>query len=95
MSAELIQHDKKNKIINYKNAFLSIYDIPVMYFPRFFHPDPTVKRKSGFLIPSIKNSSSDNYLSVHIFAIANNKDATFTLDFTQMIKFYFKMSIDR
>ena len=38
MSAELIQHDKKNKIINYKNAFLSIYDIPVMYFPRFFHP---------------------------------------------------------
>ncbi len=91
MSAELIQHDKKNKIINYKNAFLSIYDIPVMYFPRFFHPDPTVKRKSGFLIPSIKNSSSDNYLSVpYFFAIANNKDATFTPRFYTNDKILFQ-----
>ena len=79
ISAEKIQHDKKNKIINYKNAFLNIYDVPVMYFPRFFHPDPTVKRKSGFLIPSIKNSkNSDNYLNTpYFFAIAENRDATF------------------
>ena len=50
MSAEKIQHDKNKKIINYDNAFLKIYDIPVFYFPKFFHPDPTVKRQSGFLI---------------------------------------------
>ncbi len=80
MSAEKIKHDKKSKTINYKNALLKIYDIPVMYFPKFFHPDPTVKRRSGFLIPTIKNSpTSDNYLSVpYFFAIAENKDATFS-----------------
>ena len=80
MTAEKIQHDSDKKIINYKNAFLKIYDVPVMYFPKFFHPDPTVKRQSGFLIPTIKNSSnSDNYLNTPYFlALAENKDATFS-----------------
>ena len=78
LSAEEIHHDKQKKLINYKNAWLKVYDTPVMYFPKFFHPDPTVKRKSGFLIPTVKNSpNSDNYLNVpYFFAIAQNKDAT-------------------
>ena len=80
LSAKKIQHDKKRKIINYESALLKVYDLPVMYFPKFFHPDPTVKRKSGFLIPTIKNSpNSDNFLNVPYFlAIAENKDATFS-----------------
>ena len=80
LSAEKINHDKKNQVINYKNAWLKVYDFPVMYFPKFFHPDPTVKRKSGFLIPTIKNSpTSDNFLNLpYFFAIAENKDATFS-----------------
>jgi len=50
-----------------------------MYFPKFFHPDPTVKRRSGFLTPSIKSSqNSGDYLNIpYFFAIADNKDATF------------------
>ena len=80
MSAEKIQHNKKKQVISYKNAWLKIYDVPVMYFPRFFHPDPTVDRKSGFLIPTIKNSpNSDNYLSVPYFSVLGiNKDITLT-----------------
>ncbi len=80
LSAKTIEHDKIKKIINYENAVLRVYDVPVMYFPKFFHPDPTVKRKSGFLVPTIKNSpNSDNYLNIpYFFAIANNKDATFS-----------------
>ena len=46
MSAEEIRHDKKKKTINYKNASLKIYDQKVFYFPKFFHPDPTVDRQS-------------------------------------------------
>ena len=49
-----------------------------MYVPYFFHPDPTVKRQSGFLIPTIINSS--NYgSSVQIpyyNVISENKDLT-------------------
>ena len=80
ISAEKIKHDKKNKIIYYDNALLKVYNIPVMYFPKFFHPDPSVKRQSGFLMPSFQSSSSsDDYLNTPYFlAIAENKDATFS-----------------
>ena len=79
-SAKNITHDKKKREISYDNALLRVYDLPIAYFPKFFHPDPTVKRRSGFLIPAIKNSpNSDNYLNTPYFlAIAENKDATFS-----------------
>ena len=57
MKADEIKHDKKNKILEYKNAFLKVYDKPVLYFPYFYHPDPSVKRQSGFLMPKTNNSS--------------------------------------
>ena len=53
--AEKIIHDKIKKII-YDNSVLKIYDIPVFCFPKFFHPDPTVKRQSGLLQPRLNNS---------------------------------------
>ena len=56
--AEKIEHDKENKLIRYKNAWLKIYDTPVFYFPKFFHPDPTVKRQSGFLVPTFSDSAN-------------------------------------
>ena len=51
-----IHHDKIKKQIIYKNAWLELYDFPVVYFPKFFHPDPTVKRQAGFLKPEIGSS---------------------------------------
>ena len=79
LSAEKITHNKQKKIIEYKNAWLDLYDIPVVYFPRFFHPDPTVKRRSGFLIPTIQNSNKNSFLSIPYFqVISDNKDFTFS-----------------
>lgn len=77
-SAEEISHDKNKRTINYKNAVFRVYDFPLVYFPKFFHPDPSVKRQSGFLMPTFKTSNKENYLSTpYFFAIADNKDATF------------------
>ena len=97
LSSELIEHDKKNKVINYKNAVLSVYDVPVLYFPKFFHPDPTVKRQSGFLVPSIKNAvNSSDYLNTPYFlAISENKDATFSPRFYAEDKFFYKLNLDK
>tara|TARA_A100000164_G_C21940527_1_gene790454 strand:- start:205 stop:2592 length:2388 start_codon:yes stop_codon:yes gene_type:complete len=80
MSAETITHNKSKKIIDYKNAWLKLYDIPVLYFPKFFHPDPTVKRQSGFLIPKYLNSSkTGNSVDLPYYhVLADNKDMTFT-----------------
>tara|TARA_A100000164_G_scaffold377480_1_gene416742 strand:- start:3349 stop:4911 length:1563 start_codon:yes stop_codon:yes gene_type:complete len=54
--------------------------MPVVYFPKFFHPDPTVKRQSGFLMPAFKNSPNNNtFFSIPYFKVIDeNKDMTFT-----------------
>ena len=78
--AKKIVHDKKKKTINYENAWLKIYGKPVLYFPKFFHPDPTVKRQSGFLMPSFTSSNSTGaaFKFPYFHVISGNKDLTFT-----------------
>ena len=78
LEASEIKHDKKKKQLIYENSILKVYNFPVFYFPKFFHPDPTVERQSGFLIPKLNNSnilgSSINLPYFHI--ISENKDYT-------------------
>ena len=76
--AEEVVHKKNEKKIEYKNAWLKIYDKPVLYFPYFFHPDPTVKRQSGFLMPSFKNSNnSGTSIQIPYYkVISDRKDLT-------------------
>ena len=76
--ADEVNHDKNEKIIRYKNAWLEIYDKPILYFPKFFHPDPTVKRQSGFLFPTIKSSSlyGQSIQIPYFKVISDNKDLT-------------------
>ena len=78
--SEEILHDKNKKTIYYKNAWLEIYDKPVFYFPKFFHPDPTVKRQSGFLAPRFESSSSlgDSVSVPYYKVISDSKDLTFS-----------------
>ena len=79
MSADEIIHDKLKKTINYKNAVLKVYDKPIFYFPKFFHPDPTVKRQTGFLMPSIAdNNNLGTHVSIPYFKVlSDSKDLTF------------------
>ena len=78
LKAEKISHDKKKKIINYNNAWLEIYNQPVLYFPKFFHPDPTVERQSGFLMPSIisSNTAGNSFEAPYFHIISETKDLT-------------------
>tara|TARA_B100001057_G_scaffold76415_1_gene71163 strand:- start:3570 stop:6182 length:2613 start_codon:yes stop_codon:yes gene_type:complete len=79
IQAKEIVHDKNKKEIIYKNALLKIYDFPVLYFPKFFHPDPTVNRRSGFLRPQINNSNTlgTSYSTPYYSVLDTNKDFTF------------------
>ena len=80
IKAKEIIHDRDTKEIIYNNALLRIYDLPVLYFPKFFHPDPTVTRRSGFLQPQINNSNIlGNSFSIPYYSVlSENKDFTFT-----------------
>ena len=78
ISAEEVKHKKEKKRIEYKNAWLKIYDAPVAYFPYFFHPDPTVKRQSGFLFPEFVNAKNLGFSTQipYYLVIDNDKDMT-------------------
>ena len=80
LQAKKITHDKLKKTLYYEHATLKIFDKPIFYFPKFFHPDPTVKRQSGFLFPLFTNSTSvgAGFGMPYFWAISNDKDITFT-----------------
>ena len=87
IKAEKITHDKIKKDMIYKNAILKIYDVPVLYFPKFFHPDPSVKRRSGFLQPQFNNSETlGSSLYVPYFkTLGPDKDITFKPTFFEKL----------
>lgn len=80
ISAAKIVHDKDAATVSYQDAYFEIYGQPVFYMPYFQHPDPTVKRQSGFLAPGYGNSTNLGFMTElpYFFNIAPNYDFTFT-----------------
>ncbi|MHA7773244.1 LPS-assembly protein LptD [Roseibium sp. M-1] len=50
--AEKIIHNQQEKIIRFENAAFEVYGRPIAWLPYLSMPDPSVTRKSGFLMPS-------------------------------------------
>jgi LPS-assembly protein len=78
ISARRVIHDQTTHNVTYHHAFFEIGGVPVFYLPYFYHPDPTVKRRSGFLAPSFGNDSllGLSIQTPYYFALAPNYDAT-------------------
>jgi LPS-assembly protein len=79
IGAAKITHDQAGQTIYYQDAQFKLFGQPVFYMPYFEHPDPTVKRRSGFLPPEYRQSG-DLGFGVEIpyyFALAPNYDFTF------------------
>ena len=79
ISASEVKHKKEAKRIEYKNAWLHIHDMPVVYFPYFFHPDPTVNRQSGFLFPRFMNNSNLGFSTQIPYYVAIDVDKDLTI----------------
>jgi len=75
-----IIHDQKEKMLYFENAQIEFFGVPMAYLPYFSTPDPTVKRKSGFLMASPSQSAVYGYAVdiPYYWAIAPDMDATFT-----------------
>jgi LPS-assembly protein len=75
-----IIHDQNEKMLYFENAQLEFFGVPMAYMPYFSTPDPTVKRKTGFLMPAISENSTYGYgVEVPFYwAIAPDYDATFS-----------------
>jgi LPS-assembly protein len=79
VGAARIIHDQQAGTITYQDAQFQLLGVPIFYLPYFQHPDPSVKRQSGFLVPSYSQSSTLGF-SVEVpyyFALAPNYDFTF------------------
>lgn len=80
VKAAKVIHDQEEQMIYYQNAWLEFMGVPVAYMPFFSHPDPSVKRKTGFLIPRLSYGASTGLgLSTpYFFNLAPNYDLTVT-----------------
>ena len=80
IEAKKIKHDKGKKQLIYSNAILKLYEIPILYFPKFFHPDPTVKRQSGILKPVLNDSNvlGSSFTLPYYHVISDDSDITIT-----------------
>lgn len=58
ISATKIIHDTNTATLTYQDAQFEFLGVPVLYFPFFEHPDPTVKHRSGFLVPEFGSSTT-------------------------------------
>jgi LPS-assembly protein len=79
-----IIHDQTEKMLYFENAQLEFFGVPMAYLPYFSTPDPTVKRKTGFLMPAYTTASGYGYgvETPFYWAIAPDYDATFSPRFT-------------
>jgi len=76
-----IIHDQAEKMLYFETAQLEFFGVPVAYMPYFSTPDPTVKRKSGFLMPGYSSGTTATGIGLEVpyyWAIAPDYDATFT-----------------
>jgi LPS-assembly protein len=78
-----IIHDQINKMLYFENAQLEFFGVPLAYVPYGSAPDPTVKKKSGFLMPEIKTGVYGYSIETPYFwNIAPDYDATFDPRYT-------------
>lgn len=79
IKAEEVVHDRALQIVEYRDATMEIGGLPIFYTPYLSHPDPSVKRATGFLPPVIGSSSSLGFHTAipYYWVLGPDKDATF------------------
>ena len=80
VKAARIIHNEGEKMIYFEDARLEFFGVPAMYMPYFSAPDPTVKRKTGWLMPMITGSSKygTGVATPYYIALAPDRDITLT-----------------
>jgi LPS-assembly protein len=84
VQAARIVHDDNEKMLYFEDARIEFFGMPLMYMPFTSMPDPSVKRKSGFLFPLITETTQYG-LGVQLsyfWALAPDYDLTFSTTVT-------------
>ena len=84
VKAARIIHNQTERMLYFEDAKVEFFGVPLAYFPYLSTPDPTVKRKSGFLMPIYSTSTPYGFgiETPYYFALAPNYDVTVSPRFT-------------
>ena len=84
LQASKVTIDKQAQEVNYKDAFMEFYGIPMLYTPYFSHSTPGSDNQSGLLTPSLRVSTNIGYEYKQpvYYTISPDKDLTLTPIFT-------------
>ncbi len=76
--ATRIIHDNQKHDVTYRNAVVEVAGVPVFYTPYMSHPDPSVKRRSGFLAPVVGARADLGFVArtYYYLDVAPSMDAT-------------------
>jgi LPS-assembly protein len=79
LKSRRVKHDEREGTIYHRDATLEFAGVPVFWLPYLSHPDPTVSRRSGFLVPafSFKNAYGFGVQVPYFWNLAPNYDITF------------------
>ncbi len=80
VKAARIIHDEGEKMMYFENARLEFFGVPLAQIPYFSAPDPSVKRKTGVLVPTFSSSSvyGVGVTVPYFWALAPDYDFTLT-----------------
>ena len=94
LTSNKVIHDEDKQTVYYEGAILSILNVPILYTPIFAHPDPSVKKRTGLLMPSISNDNNlGTSISIPIFYnISSNYDMTLTPTFQTKSDDYYSLN---
>ena len=68
LKSKRIYQNNDTKTISYDHAQIHLFNIPILYLPYFSHPDPSVKKRSGFLMPTAETDQNlGDTFSIPIF----------------------------
>jgi LPS-assembly protein len=76
IKALTVIHDETAKDLIYKDAWLELWGTPIAYVPFFFHPDPSVDRRTGLLPPRLGQTQQLGSIvgTPYYWAIAPDRD---------------------
>jgi LPS-assembly protein len=86
VQAARIIHDEGEKMLYFEDARVEFFGVPIAYVPFMSAPDPTVKRKSGFLFPSLSEATQYGfgYDQKYFWALSPSYDLTLGTMLTTM-----------
>lgn len=98
--ARRVIHDQMEKQLYFEGAQLRVKDIPIFYLPYLRLPDPTLKRASGFMIPSLNSSTTlgTGIRTPYFIRMGDHRDLTLTPYFStkaRTLEFAYRQAFQR